>query len=184
MLSIATDRIKRRACAGAFLAAPVAAIALAGCQVSVSAGGPDYEKLEGEITKNLNGQYAQISRKVSSVECPRPAPAPKTGDTFTCNADVDGQKVRVEVKVQDSDYNVHFSTLDTLFDLERAAQGLSPEISTQLGFPVTVSCGTGLKAVAVGDSIECTAADSDGDTRTVRLTAGGADENDSWEVLE
>ena len=185
MSSIASDRINRRACLPGVLGTPMLVLALAGCQFSASAdGGLDYEKLEGAITSELNQQYAQISRQVSGVKCPRQATAPKTGDTFTCTAGVDGQTVRVEVIVRDDDYNVHFSTLDTAFDLERTGQSLGPQLSEQYGFPVTVTCGAGLKVVAIGDSFECAAEDADGNTRTVRLTAGSADENDHWEVVD
>jgi hypothetical protein len=121
---------------------------------------------------------------VSNVECPRPPTAPKTGESLTCNADVEGHPVRVEVKVRDEDYNVDFSTLDAVFDLEDAGWTLTQQVSAELGFPVTVLCGEGLKVVAIGGSLECTAADSDGDERTVRLTAGGVDDGDHWEVLE
>ncbi len=184
MLSTTKNRSNRRACLSTALALQAAVFALAGCQVSVSTGGLDYEKLESEITGELNKRYTQIAREVSKVECPRPTTAPKAGDTFTCNADVEGHTVRVEVKVRDDDYNVDFTTLDAVFDLKDAARVLAQEVSTELGFPVTVSCGEGLKVVAIGESLECTAADSDGDERTVRLTAGGVDEGDHWEVLD
>jgi uncharacterized protein DUF4333 len=145
---------------------------------------PDYEKLESEITGELNNRYAKIAHEVSNVECPRLPTAPKAGEAFTCNADLEGHPVRVEVKVRDDDYNVDFSTLDAVFDLEGVGRVLTEQVSTELGFPVTVQCGEGLKVVAIGDFLECTAADSDGDQRTVRLTAGGVDESDDWEVLE
>lgn len=184
MRSITRSRINRRACLSTALALPAAALALAGCQVSLSAGGPDYEKLESEITGELNKRYTQIARTVSNVECPRPTTAPKTGETFTCNAGLEGQPVRVEVKVRDDDYNVDFSTLDAAFDLENAGRALTQEVSAELGFPVTVLCGEGLKVVAIGEFLECTAAASDGDERTVRLTADSVDEGDHWEVLD
>ena len=184
MRSITRNRINRRACLSTALSLPAAVLALAGCQVSVSAGGLDYEKLESAITGELNQRFAKVAREVSNVECPRPPTAPKTGETFTCNADVEGHPVRVEVKVRDEDYNVDFSTLDAVFDLEDAGRTLTQQVSAELGFPVTVLCGEGLKVVAIGDSLECTAADSDGDERTVRLTAGSVDEGDHWEVLE
>ncbi len=178
------NRICRRICLGAVLAVPAAVVALAGSPLALADGALDYQKLEGAITDTLNDQYAQISREVSDVECPRSETPPKTGDTITCNAVVDGQTVRVAAEVQDDDYNVHFATLDTLFDLERTAEGLDPAITDQVGFPVTVTCGTGLKVVAIGDSFECTAADSDGDSRTVKVTAGPVGEDDTWEVIE
>lgn len=158
--------------------------ALAGCQFTASAGGLDYEKLQDAITAELNGSYSGISRQVSSVDCPRQSETPKTGDTFVCTASVDSEKVRVEVTVKDDDYNVDFTTLDALFDLPGTADGLTGQITEQLGFPVTVTCGEGLKAVEIGTTFECTAADEDGDTRTVQVTAGAVGESDSWELVE
>lgn len=158
-------------------------VALAGCSFSMSAGGPDYAKLEGAITDELNANYQKIDREVSEVECVRPANAPKAGDTFICNADVDGSTVRVQVVVSDDEENVEYSTLDVLYDLTQTAQGLTKEISADRGFAVTVTCGEGLKVVEVGDSFECTAADRRGDTRPVKVTAGGIDEDDRWELI-
>ncbi len=163
---------------GPLLLAP----ALASCSFSFSAGGPDYTKLEKAITDKLNESYAPISRQVSSVDCPTDG-TPKTGDTFVCNADIDGNKVRVQAKVTDDKGNVDFSTLDSVFDLERTAKGLSQEISKDQGFAVTVTCGKGLKVVEIGKPFECEAADPQGVTRTVKVTAGAPGESDHWEIL-
>jgi hypothetical protein len=155
---------------------------LACCNFSVSVGGPDFAKLEKAITDKLNAAYAPISRQVSTVDCPRDT-SPKTGDTFVCKADVEGNDVRVQVKVVDDKGNVDFSTLDTLFDLDRMAMGLSREISRDRDFDVTVTCGSGLKVVEIGQSFECEAADPQGVTRTVKVTAGAPGESTHWEVL-
>jgi hypothetical protein len=155
---------------------------LACCHFSVSAGGPDFAKLEKAITDKLDASYAPISRQVSSVDCPRDT-SPKTGDTFVCKADVDGNDVRVQVKVTDDKGNVDFSTLDVIFDLDRTAKGLSREVSKDRGFAVTVTCGEGLKVVEIGQSFECEAADRQGVTRTVKVTAGAPGESDHWEIL-
>lgn len=161
------------------LLVPVAA----GCQFSLSSGGPDYKKLESAIADELNKQYAPMARQVSTVECPRPSGSPKAGSSFNCIADLEGNDVRVEVKFTDDAYNVDFATLDVVFDLAETGKGLSREVSKKYGFGVKVSCGRGLKVVAVGESFECEASDRGGDTRPVRVTAGGPDSEDSWEVV-
>ena len=158
--------------------------ALAGCQFSFSAGGPDFEKLENAITSELNKNYAAISREVSAVECPRPSQALKVGDTFICNADVDGHNVRVEATVTDDDNNVNFTTLDVVYDLSDAGNALSQTLSDEYGVAVSVVCGEGLHVVEAGHSFECNATDPDGDTRTVKITAGAVGEDDHWEVIE
>ncbi|HEY9267170.1 MAG TPA: DUF4333 domain-containing protein [Mycobacterium sp.] len=157
---------------------------VAGCQFSFSSGGPDYGKLETAIADELNTQYTAISRRVTAVECPRPSSPPKAGSTFNCIADLDGNDVRVEVEFTDDDYNVDFATLDSVYDLAKTGEGLSGEVSKDYGFDVTVRCGDGLKVVAVGESFECEATDGRGDTRPVKVTAGGPDGKDTWEVIE
>lgn len=157
--------------------------AAAGCQFSFSSGGPDYKKLETAIADELNKQYAPMSRQVSSVECPRPSSPPKAGSSFNCIADLEGNDVRVEVTFTDDDYNVDYSTLDVVFDLPQTGEGLSEEVSKDYGFEVKVRCGSGLKVVAVGESFECEAVDRRGDVRRVKVTAGGPEGRDTWEVI-
>ncbi len=173
------DAVKSPGALLTLLLVPIAA----GCQFSFSSGGPDYEKLETAIADELNKQYAPMSRQVSTVECPRPSSSPKAGSTFNCIADLDGNDVRVEVTFTDDDYNVNYSTLDVVFDLAETGKGLSDEVSEDYGFDIRVRCGSGLKVVAVGESFECEAADRRGDTRTVIVTAGGPDSDDTWEVV-
>ena len=157
---------------------------LAACQASTSTGGLDYNKLKTAITDELNKSYSSISQKVSSVDCPEQSPGPAKGDKFVCTADVAAQKVRVETTVTDDDYNVHFGTMDTLYALPEVATSLTGQLSDQLGFPVTVDCGDGLKAVEVGKTLDCTATSAEGDQRTVRLTAAPVGESDKWELVD
>ncbi|AFM17347.1 hypothetical protein Mycch_2575 [Mycolicibacterium chubuense NBB4] len=160
----------------------VVSAAVAACQFSASVGGPDYAKLEKGIADELNNSYKEISRQVSGVACPKPSEL-KSGDTLICKADVDGNTVRVLATATDDEGNVDFKTLDTVFDLERTAGSLAGDISRDRGFDVTVDCGSGLKVVEIGQSFECTAADPQGNTRTVKLTAGAPGENDRWEIV-
>ena len=164
---------------GVLLAGPV----LASCHFSFSTGGPDYAKLERAITDKLNESYKPISQTVSTVDCPKNSTA-KAGDTIVCTADVDGNKVRVQAKFTDDNGNVDFSTLDTVYDLQTTAKGLSEDISRDRGFTVTVKCGEGLKVVEIGQSFECQAFDPRGVSRTVRITAGGVGQGDQWKILE
>lgn len=157
--------------------------AIASCQFSMSAGGPDYEKLETAIADKLNESYSGLNHEVDGVDCPRQRETPKSGDTFICKADLNGSPVRVQVTVSDDDQNVDFKTMDTVYDLSVTAQGLTKEISKDRGFAVTVTCGEGLKVVEIGKSFECTAADRRGDTRPVKVTAGAVGTPDRWELV-
>ena len=160
-----------------------AALTMTACSFSIG-GGLDYQKLEDEITKELDSSYSSIGQQVSSLECPERSPSPKKGDTLECTADVGGQTVRVAATIKDDDYNVDFETKDTLYDLPSVAQTLAGEVSDKLGFEVTVDCGDGLKAVEVGATFDCVAADPEGETRTLQVTAAPVGESDSWELLE
>ena len=169
-----------------WLAVPLLTLPLAGaCHFSAVVGGPNYEKLEADIHDKLSTEYAEAGHTPSAVDCPRLKPAPRAGDTFICTTTVDGQdnlKVRIEVTVGDND-TVDYHTLDTVYDLQKVGHRLSQAISKDQGFPVTVDCGEGVKVVAVGKSFNCVAANRAGKTRTVRLTVGGVEAQDRWELL-
>ncbi|MBX7435179.1 DUF4333 domain-containing protein [Mycobacterium sp. Y57] len=161
-----------------------AALALTACSFSIGAGGGlDFEKLQSAITDELNKSYAPISQEVTSVECPTDEPRPAPGATLVCTAQVADQEIRVESTVTNEDYDVNFKTLDSLYDLPSTSDTLSDELTDQLGFPVTVTCGDGLQAVEIGSTFDCTAADPNGEERTVRVTAGAVGEQDHWELL-
>ena len=155
MRSIARNRINRRVCLSTALSLPAAALALAGCQVSLSAGGPDYEKLESEITGELNKRYTQIARDSVERRVPtsqqrprrqaRPSPA-----TPASKASPFAWRSKFAMTTTTST-----SARSTPFSILRMQVGpLTQEVSAELGFPVTVLCGEGLKVVAIGDSLE------------------------------
>lgn len=165
----------------AVIAAPW--LSLTACSFSFSSGGPNYDELETSISGELKDTYSEISPNAPKVTCPRSQPDPRKGDTFVCNADVDGEKVRVEVTVKDDDGNVRFSTLDVIYDLPRTERLLDEDIESKLGFPVTVRCGTGLKIVPVGDSFTCTAVDRQSVEKTVEVTVEQVGK-DSWRFVD
>jgi Domain of unknown function (DUF4333) len=168
-----------------FVAAAFAAIAgavgLTGCQSPFTSAEPDYEALESYISDEINDDYSSlIGHQVSGVDCPRQADTVTSGESFLCTVDLDGHAVRVQVTANDE--GLDFNTLDMVYDLGPAAEALAVEISNEVEFPVTLSCGDGLKVVPIGDSFECTAADEYGDTRTIRITANP--DGEFWEVLD
>ncbi|MBB2989217.1 hypothetical protein FHR72_000674 [Mycolicibacterium iranicum] len=158
-----------------------AALTMSAC--SFSFGGLDYDKLETKIRDALNTTYSDTGETVSRVECPEQSPGPEAGDSLQCTAEVGGQTVRVDAKVTNDEYDVEYETRDTLFDLQAVADGLSDEVSRQVEFPVTVDCGEGLKPVEVGKTFDCSATDTQGEQRTLRITAAPVGEDDSWELL-
>ncbi|MGE2837214.1 DUF4333 domain-containing protein [Mycobacterium sp. SMC-4] len=167
---------------GPILLAAGAVLMLSACQFSMSTGGLDHDKLETAITDELNRTYQSLSQQVSSLECPRESPG--KGDKLICTAEVGDQQVRVEATVTDDDYNVDFVTLDTLYHLPDLAAALQEDISAQVGFPVVVTCGEGLRAVEIGTTFDCVAADEEGTERLVRVSAAPVGEDDQWELVE
>jgi hypothetical protein len=163
------------------VAAPL--LSLTACSFSFSSGGPNYDELEKSIVDQLSDTYSGIGRSASSVTCPRSQPDPRKGDTFVCDADVDGEKVRVEVTVKDDEGNVRFSTLDVVYDLPRTERLLDEDIEAKVGFPVTVKCGTGLKIVPVGDGFTCTVVDRQSVEKTVEVTVEQVGK-DSWRFVD
>ena len=85
--------------------------------------------------------------------------------------------------VKDDEGNVDFSTLDVVYDLPTTEQMLQTEISSQMGFLVTVKCGTGLKIVPVGDSFTCKAVDENSVEKTVEVTAVEIGK-DNWRIVD
>lgn len=166
--------------------APLLALPLvSACSMWFSTGGLDYDKVQSQIKENLTSQYGSMGHTPSDVLCPRPKPPPKEGESFVCTATVDGhddQEVRIQVTVG-QDGNVNFRTLDTLYDLPIASEKLSEQLTANQGFDVSVDCGEGITMVADGDSFDCTATDPAGHDRTLRVTAGGVDNDDRWELL-
>jgi hypothetical protein len=138
--------------------------------------------MEARITERLNQEYASvnISAVVSTVDCPRSGRTPTPGEEFICLADLDGQAVRVEVAVNDRGFE--YSTLDVAYDAAYAAQKLSTNVSEEIGFPVTLNCGEGLKVIPAGDSFVCPATDENGGTRTIEVTADL--DGTTWEIVE
>jgi hypothetical protein len=163
------------------IAAPV--LILTACSFSFSAGGPDYDKLEKSISDELEGTYSEITPTAPKVTCPRDQPNPEKGDTFICTADVEGEPVRVEVKVNDDEGNVGFSTLDIVYDMTRTERMLDSEIESNMGFPVSVKCGTGVKVIPLGDSFTCTAVDENSVQKTVEVTAVEVGK-DNWRIVD
>jgi hypothetical protein len=167
--------------ASAVVAIPL--LSVTGCNFSFSSGGGlDYDKLQTTISDKLKSGYPELIPDAPPVTCDRPA-APKPGDKFACTADVGGQPVRFEVSVTDDQGNVNYNDLDYLYDMPRTAQGLDTQIESQMGFPVTVDCGSGLKSVAKGDTFTCEATDENGDSKTVEVTATEMN-NVDWKLVD
>lgn len=155
----------------ALAAIAASTLSLTACSFSFSSGGGlDYDKLQTTVSDDIKSTYSDMVTEAPPVTCDKPKD-PKPGDTFICTGDVQGQPLRVEVTLKDDQGNVDYKEVDLLYDLPRTAETLGPEIQSQVGFPVTVDCGEGLKSVEKGGTFECQAFDENSTAKTVKVTA-------------
>jgi len=166
-----------------FAAIAIPMLSLTACNFSFSSGGGlDYDKLQTKLSDDIKKAYPDIVSEPPPVSCDKPD-SPKPGDTFICTGDVNGQPVRIEVTVKDDQGNVDYKEMDLLYDLPTTAQGLDREIEKQMGFPVTVDCGEGLKSVAKGGTFTCQATDENSVAKTVEVTATEFGKVD-WRIVD
>lgn len=89
----------------------------------------------------------------------------------------------VKVTVKDEDMRIEFVETKKLYDLPKVGPSILAEVQKQLGQPVIVACGTGLKAAAPGESFPCQVvnkADAT-DRLTIDYKVGPMDGADRWE---
>ncbi len=160
-----------------------AGLAILASACSVSVGGPDYAKLEGSISEEVNTAFASFDTTTTDVECPEQDNL-DVGSEFICTvqlSDLDGD-MRVTVEVVNDDLDVEFNTLDLLYDMRKVETAIAEDQSTQSGLDIAVDCGEDrLQAVEGGAPFECTATDPDGFTATVEVVTDN-EGNITWTV--
>jgi Domain of unknown function (DUF4333) len=143
------------------LLAAVAATALSAC----SAASIDTAKVE----KAIEAKFDPFS--VSSVTCPEDV-KPVKGGSFTCSATVEGADIEMQVTQDDDKGNVTFAPKGELLDVAKISETVKSGIKEQLGFDVTVDCGTSkLLLKQTGDTFTCSTTDGV-DTRDVSIIVG------------
>ncbi|WP_049825855.1 DUF4333 domain-containing protein [Tsukamurella paurometabola] len=140
----------------------------------------DYSKAESEIAKSLNEAYGADGVKVDSVACDQAGKRPKPGSTFLCKAEIGAATVPVEVTVKDEDMNIAYKPTKKLYDLAKVGPTLQPDVQKQVKVPVTISCGTGMKAAAPGETFPCELTDGTGEKAGLNYKVGPMDGADSW----
>lgn len=128
------------------------------------------EAVQDRVATELDGSYAEIGRKVSSVECPPELAKPEDGMAYTCTADLEEHEIRVEVTAQGGSI-VSIKSLDAVYDLPKLAGDLTADVTGKVGHPVTIDCGTGLKVVPAGEKFTCQRTDPDGKKTDVEVIA-------------
>lgn len=167
------------------LLAVTALPALAACSASVSVGDNGFDKaaFEKSAVTEINKDYAETGRSVSTYTCDYPDGEIEAGANFTCTADIDGAKVHTDIAVTDDDGGYKLTTEELLFDMPSVARQLAQPVADQLGGNINVNCGTDVKALVAGSTFECRVTDRDSgavSTLTYYVTANSA--NDRWEV--
>ncbi|MGB6247011.1 MULTISPECIES: DUF4333 domain-containing protein [Gordonia] len=158
----------------------VAAPVLASCSFSIGGDSIDMDKLTSAITDEFNSTLAPFGYRVQDVTCDDPGKDPGDGTEFNCVATADGTAFNVTATVAQPDVN--FKSVERAYDMKTTSKKLAPAVSEKIGRPITVDCGSGLKAVAPQQSFTCSVADSAGNTGTLTYHVTEAAEQDRWEV--
>ena len=147
-------------------AVAVPLFAIAGCSKTVTV-----EDLQTKVADELNKSYEQsgLDKKVSSVKCPDQMSTAENGKTYVCTADLENNKVRVGVVMEDQSIK-SITSLDAVYDLAKLSKDLTDQKTKEVGHPVAVNCGTGLKVVPAGDKFTCEYIDGETKT-TIEVTA-------------
>ncbi|MCE5292621.1 MAG: DUF4333 domain-containing protein [Nocardiaceae bacterium] len=148
----------------AALALPL--VAIAGCSKPVTV-----DDLQQTVADELNKSYEQsgLGKKVSTVHCPDQMNNSENGKTYVCTADLENNKVRVGVVMEDGSIK-SITSLDAVYDLAKLSKDLTDQKTKEVGHPVAVNCGTGLKVVPAGDKFTCEYVDGTTKT-TIDVTA-------------
>lgn len=150
-----------------------AALGLAAC----GGGGIKPADVEADIASRLGNQ---VDAQVEQVHCPDPIPS-KPGDTFTCTAFIrGGTPLEVPVTVS-AGANFDWQVVARSHSGAEVVAKVQPEMRDQLNDPgLQLTCPE-TAVVADGDTIDCTAVDSQGLQEPVTVQARG--DGYQWEVL-
>ncbi len=139
----------------------------------------------GSIGQSISQSVeAQLALPVTGVECP-PDRAAKAGDTFECTATpAAGGKLTVTVTQKDDQGNISWEVTKTegLLDLQKAEAAVVEGLKTQAKVDAKVDCSGRWKAIKVGESFECKAVTTEGQTAVIEVTTTDAEGNINWKV--
>ena len=116
-----------------------------------------------EIAALVASTYPDLT--VGNVACP-PVVVRAAGTTFTCTVQVPGTFLLVEGDQKDESGTVTLSTPQAVIDTHT----LEGFVAANASITATVDCGPAWIVARPGAQLTCTAALSDGTTRTVALT--------------
>jgi len=120
-----------------------------------------------EISSQLASRYEVAAPKVT---CPTGV-ADKKGQTFSCQAVLDGETVVLDAAVTDTGGAFTVTPESAIVVVAAAVNQLSQEIGVQTGQAPTVTCGTKLVLVVkVGSAFPCTATFPGQTARAVTVT--------------
>lgn len=157
-------------------------VALVAGSTAVACSGPrviDRGKLEqGILDQSHSGDVA-----IASVSCPGGRPL-QEGDTFTCQATLDGgQTVTIDATQTNGDGDVTFTIREAVITGERFAGIEDDVISHEYGSVVTLACPDVI-VVVDGDTFTCDGTDEQGHVRKVTFTAVHPHDGDFTHVVE
>lgn len=154
--------------------------------VSVSAVAGCTQMLSMETTSKAisEGLVSQLAMPIASVTCPESREI-KAGDVFECVATpAAGGRLTVQVSQKDDAGNITWEVVKTegLLDLTKVEASVKQGLAQQVNLDATVACGDRWRATKAGDSFECQATGSEGQSVTIVVSVTDADGNVSWET--
>jgi hypothetical protein len=157
--------------------AAAALVALAACTPPTL----DMDAVKKAISEGVD---AQLSLPIESVSCPPPRPV-KAGDSFECIATPrGGGRLTVTVTQDDAKSKVSWKVAKTegLLDLQKVEASIVAGLREQAKVEATAACGGRWKAAKAGDSFECEAKASGGQTATIVVSVADGNGNISWKT--
>ena len=147
--------------------------------VTACSGGSDTldgNDVEQTISRQLRKDFTGAS--IAATQCPKEINK-KTGDEFTCTANVGNEPVPIEVTQTEKDPGYRVERRVAVLDVAKIQDFVQTQYDQTVGVQVTAACAPG-KTVLVAEPqtmISCTVTDSVGTTDTVEVLVNDSSGN-------
>jgi hypothetical protein len=136
------------------------------------------------IKKSIaDGVAAQVGLQVGTVTCPTEPREAKVNDEFECTVTPkEGGRLTIKVTQKDDQGNINWVVAKTegLLDLAKVESSVQQGLKEQAEIDATVSCGGRWKGAKKGDTFDCDAKTTAGETVTVMVSVTDDNGNIEW----
>jgi hypothetical protein len=139
-------------------------------QTSPQAQGSPSSGVVKEIEDRLNKTVSKATgAAIQSLTCPAGTEV-KVGSRFDCNAVSAGQSFAIAVEITNATGPQFQWSTKRLLVLSKLEQFIQQQIKDKNGISVTVDCGNSIRVANPGDTFECKVSDSQGQSRSAKIT--------------